>query len=288
MAFVWIIFAAVGLMLLSMLLSQPITKRNPIYKMDSPANYGLDFEPVQFTSRDGIRLHGWWIPAGNSLKTIIFLHGHHGSMDPDLQYAPLFHENRYNVLMFDFRAHGRSEGKVTSVGALERLDAMAAVQFAAAKGSPKIGLLGFSMGGRAAVLAGGESVSVDAVVCDCCPARITTAVELHLNRRGVPVFLARALAYFLVFGASLRCKINLFDFEPIRQSFRLHGKPILFLQGRQDPNVRIAETLTMVHNAGSQVSLWLVDDAAHCDISNLHPQEFAKRVVDFFNSSLST
>jgi len=288
MCFVWILLAVVGLIFLSMLLSRPLTKRNPAFEMDFPANFGLAFEPIQFTSRDGILLHGWWIPADGSVKTIIFLHGHHGSMDPDLQYAPLFHENRYNVLMFDFRAHGRSEGKVTSIGALERLDALAAVQFAAAKGSMKIGLLGFSMGGRAAVLAGGESASVNALVCDCGPARITTSVELYLHRRGVPIFLAKALAYFLVFGASLRCKINVFDFEPIRLSSRLHGKPVLFLQGRNDPNIRVAETLEMVQNAGSQASLWLVDDAGHRDISDLHPQEYAKRLVDFFNSSLST
>ena len=144
------------------------------------------------------------------------------------------------------------------------------------------------MGGRAAVLAGGESASVDAVVCDCGPARFTTSVELYLHRREVPTFLAKTLAYFLVFGASLRCKINLFAFEPIHHASRLQSKPVLFMQGGKDPNIRIAETQQMVHNAGSQASLWLVDDASHRDISDLHPQEYAKRLVDFFNSSLST
>ena len=42
---------------------------------------------------------------------MIFLHGHAGSMDPDVKYAPWFHERGISVLMFDFRGHGRSGGR---------------------------------------------------------------------------------------------------------------------------------------------------------------------------------
>jgi len=282
----WILIGFTGLILLSMLLSQlliaPRHREEPV----TPADYGLNFEPVEFKSRDGIALRGWWIPAESSTRSIIFLHGYHGSKAPDLQYASFFHDQRFNMILFDFRGHGSSDGQMTSLGALERLDALAAVDLAARKGSTHIGLLGFSMGGRAAVLAGAESAQVDAIVCDCGPARISTSIELDLMRRGVPQFLARGTAAFILFGASLRCRVNLFAYEPIRKAEELCGKPAFFMQGSNDPHIRVNETLEMVRRAGENASLWLVEDASHRDISDIHPQEYRSRLVEFFESAL--
>ena len=142
---------------------------------------------------------------------------------------PLFHENHYNVLMFDFRAHGRSEGAVL-LGALERLDAFSSIDFAASKSSLKIGLLGFSMGGRAAVLAGGESASVDAVVCDCGPA------PLHLGGLLIAVVCpdmpGKDTGHFSWYSEP-RCAARwTFSSKPVHHASRLQSKPVfLFMQG---------------------------------------------------------
>ncbi|MEN6570655.1 MAG: alpha/beta hydrolase [Anaerolineaceae bacterium] len=271
-----------------MLFSLPLTRRNDRWTADSPRRFGLNYEPVEFSSRDGIALQGWWIPAEGSEKTIIFLHGYQGSMDPDLQYAPWLHDAGYNLVMFDFRAHGRSSGSITTIGALEKRDALAALEFARTRGSRKMGLLGFSMGGRVAVLAGADSELVNAVVCDCGPARISTAVALNLIHRGVPAWFSRPLAWFLLFGASLRAGINIFSNEPLEAAKRLQGKPSLFLQGAKDPNILITETRRMVKNAGNCAQLWLVEDAGHRDISDIHPIEYRTRILEFFNLSMST
>ena len=108
---------------LSLAISTVITRRNPQDVISTPQAYGLSYDDIQFTTEDNLKLHGWWIPAVKTSRTIIFLHGFNGSMDPDLKYAPRFVQAGLNVLMFDFRNHGRSEGKTTSLGALEVLDA---------------------------------------------------------------------------------------------------------------------------------------------------------------------
>ena len=96
----------------------------------SPAQYGLPFTEVLFPSRDGLILHGWFVPAkdgapfslteedwaAGSKGTIVFGHGRFGSKDPDLKYVPWLREAGYNCLLFDFRGHGRSEGDYTSFG----------------------------------------------------------------------------------------------------------------------------------------------------------------------------
>ena len=46
---------------------------------DSPKSFNLEYEDVYFTAKDGIKLHGWFVPAaGRNRKeaaTIVFFHG---------------------------------------------------------------------------------------------------------------------------------------------------------------------------------------------------------------------
>ena len=76
----------------------------------SPADYGLPFTEVLFSSRDGLTLHGWFIPApdvtafslaaqdwaAGSKGTVVLGHGRFGSKDPDLKYVPWLREAGYN------------------------------------------------------------------------------------------------------------------------------------------------------------------------------------------------
>ena len=87
---------------------------------DPPSNYGIEFEEVHFPSRDGLNLVGWWIPHDNALGTIIMCHGQNGSMDGDTRQMPPLREAGFNVLMFDFRAHGRSEGEAVTMCMYEK------------------------------------------------------------------------------------------------------------------------------------------------------------------------
>lgn len=57
----------------------------------------------------GTVLRGWFVAAPAPRATLVFCHGHAGSKAPDLQYVPWLRERGYNVLLFDFRAHGESE-----------------------------------------------------------------------------------------------------------------------------------------------------------------------------------
>jgi len=43
----------------------------------------------------------------------------------------------------------------------------------------------------------------------------------------------------------------------------------------------------MVKNAGTGAELWLVEDAAHRDISELHPAEYQKTILKFFERVLA-
>jgi len=273
-------------LLACLLLSIPLTLRHELKEAHSPSEFGVDFEAVHFASPDGVRLSGWWIPAANSTRTVIFLHGFAGSMDPDLKYVPAFHDAGLNVLMFDFRAHGRSEGRLTSLGALEARDVAGALDFVRSRGSTRLGLLGFSMGGRAALLAAAQGLAVDALISDCGPLSLRTAVMADLRRRGLPYFLAAIVSLLILSGASLRLGCNLFVRDPLKQFSRIPPIPLLLIFGGRDPYTRLQEIDTIKKIAGANVQFWIEPEALHRQVDWLDPEEYLRRVIAFFDHHL--
>ena len=82
----------------------------------TPDRVGLSFESVQFTTEDGVRLDGWFVPAGAPRGVLLFFHGNAGNISHRLDSLQLFHELGLSTLIFDYRGYGRSEGKVSEQG----------------------------------------------------------------------------------------------------------------------------------------------------------------------------
>jgi pimeloyl-ACP methyl ester carboxylesterase len=248
----------------------------------SPTEFGLAFEDIRLHTSDGIRLEGWWIPAGQTRRTIIFLHGYGGTYDPDLKYVPAFHDAGFNVMMFDFRAHGRSGGHYTTVGALEQRDCLAAIDFAVGRGSLSIGLFGFSMGGRVAILSAPQRPQVKAVISDGGPPRLNIIAAYELQKRGAYRGLSKILAFMMELGMCIGSGVNVFRLEPYVQAKKLSPLPVMFIHGGHDPYTRLDDLESMVKAAGSNAEIWRVDEAGHRDADVFRPEEYNQRVLTFF------
>ncbi len=286
MILLWLLLSLILILLAAGLaLSFLFTRRHTPDETRRPAEYGLAFEEVAFPARDGVMLRGWWIPAqterGSLDRAVIFLHGQGGSMDPDVQYVPALHTAGFHVLMFDFRAHGRSEGRVSTVGYLERQDALGAVDFVRSRGIERIGLLGFSMGGMVAMLTAPICPEVKAVISDGGPARLMSAMTSWGVERGAPYWLAGALAWLTLAATSLRLRVNLFRYEPICWVGKIAPCPILFIHGERDQYVPDFDAL--VAAAGLPKQVWRVPEAGHRTVDQLYPDEYRRRVVAFFD-----
>jgi hypothetical protein len=137
---------------------------------------GMTFEDVEFRASDGTRIAGWWIPAQvgrrvvTSERTLLLCHGLGSGKANMIRVARLFVPHGYNVLLFDFRAHGASDGQLTSFGDLERHDVLAAVRWVKtnrAEQSTRLLGLGASMGASALIMAAADEAqgrAIDAVV----------------------------------------------------------------------------------------------------------------------------
>ena len=82
----------------------------------TPENIGLAYEELQLTSSDGVHLHGWYVPAQEQRGTVLFSHGNAGNIGHRLDSVRLFNRLGLNVLIYDYRGFGNSEGKTTEAG----------------------------------------------------------------------------------------------------------------------------------------------------------------------------
>ena len=134
----------------------------------TPEDAGMAYEKVEFLSRDGISLFGWYLPD-NSKGTIILVHGHGGKGISMVYHASALVSKGYSVLMYDQRAHGSSEGDICTAGWREVEDLLGAVDYLKTRADvnpERIGVLGISMGGLAALLAAAREHDIRAVVAE--------------------------------------------------------------------------------------------------------------------------
>lgn len=109
-------------------------------------------------------------PAGQG-KTVIISHGYKGNRETMANYAKMFYELGFNVLLPDDRAHGDSAGKYINFGWLDRLDYIHWIEQIIGKNGDdeKILLFGVSMGGATVEMLSGEKLpaQVKAIIADC-------------------------------------------------------------------------------------------------------------------------
>jgi fermentation-respiration switch protein FrsA (DUF1100 family) len=283
-AFLTLLALCALLIISALVMSFFLTRRYYLVETHSPAELGLAFENVTFRASDGLLLRGWWIPAAGSDRAIIQLHGHAGSMDPDIQYLPAWHAAGFHVLLFDFRAHGRSEGRVSTFGYLERFDVQGAVRFVQEeKGMQRIALVGFSLGAMVAILSAPICPQVAVIVADGAPARLRSALAAWGIEHRLPSWFMPFPAWMTLVGASLRLGVNLFRYEPVRWVGKIAPRPLMIIHGELDQYCPDFEDLLA---AAHPAEVWRLPDVGHVQASQVYPEEYRRRVVNFLSRYL--
>ena len=96
-------------------------------QVDTPASLGLAYREVSLTSTEGLRLSAWLVKASGSRGTVLFCHGNYGNISHLMDPIRVFNGLGFDVLVFDYRGYGQSEGKPSEEGTYQ--DAEAAWNF---------------------------------------------------------------------------------------------------------------------------------------------------------------
>lgn len=104
---------------------------------------------VELRSRDGLRLAGIWSPPVGSAPVLVLTHGIGACRDDWPPWSDVFSRAGYGVLVFDWRAHGDSEGDTLRFGAVETQDLLGVLDWLKASpeaGDAPVGIVAISMG----------------------------------------------------------------------------------------------------------------------------------------------
>jgi len=243
------------------------------------------YEAVAFVATDGTKLSGWWIPAKGAERTVLLCHGLGANKLNQLHMARRLHEAGYNVLTFDFRAHGESGGQFSSFGDRERRDVLGAVRYLKAArpdAARQIVAVGASLGAAAMIAAAAEGADVDALVIYATYADLGDLAKDVCDRRFPwPVnYVGRYLAVPL---ASAHAGTNLEAFAPVGMMGRIAPRPVMIVHGKRDEIIPVENGRRLFEAARGPKELILLE-GGHNDIIDDEPT--ARSVVKFLDDQL--
>ena len=106
----------------------------------------MPYDTVQLTIGNKNKINGWLIKTDSSIGTVILFHGLASNKAAVLSEAYEFLSMHYNTLLIDLRAHGSSEGIVSSLGVKESEEVKSAFDYIKGTGEKNIILWGISLG----------------------------------------------------------------------------------------------------------------------------------------------
>jgi pimeloyl-ACP methyl ester carboxylesterase len=150
-----------------------------VYRITHPPRLGDDpltltsvvvpVEAVRFESSDGVSLDGWLLKGDPDRPFVVLCHELGRSKASGLDLGVRLQKSGFNILLFDFRGHGSSEGKASTLGIAEKRDIIGAIDYLdSLEGArvDRIGVYGVGMGAHAAVLAAADRPSIKVLVLD--------------------------------------------------------------------------------------------------------------------------
>ncbi|HEY4304926.1 MAG TPA: alpha/beta fold hydrolase [Gemmatimonadaceae bacterium] len=278
------LFALLALATLSVATSCMLAGPTPAVVGPPPAFLGA--QSVTFASTSGSNIHGWYAPGRVGAGAVLLLHGVGANRTSMLGRARFLHDAGFTVLAPDFQAHGESPGEHTTFGALESLDAAAALAFIRAKEPhERVGVIGVSMGGAAALLGPGP-LDANAFVLESVYPTIRQATSDRLGTWFGPFGgLGRTLTPAVIHLVSKDIGVREAQLQPIDNIGRLHA-PLLLLAGTADPYTPIAEAESLYAHAPSPKSYWAVPGAGHEDLHAFDRAGYERRVGGFLEREL--
>ena len=239
----------------------------------TPDKIGLVYEDVYFRSTDGLKLHGWWLPAKGPAKgTILFFHGNAENISTHIANVYWLPEQHYNVFLPDYRGYGNSEGKPTLAGVQDDLNS--AMKYLLQRkdiDTERIVILAQSLGGALAIYNVAHSPyreKIKALISES-----AFSDYRNLTREKLASFwLSWPLQWPLSFLIDN-------DYSPLNEVSHISPIPLLIIHGDKDNVVPLAHGRILFDAAAQPKEMWVVSNGGH--IEAFRHNEFQQRLLEY-------
>lgn len=222
---------------------------------------------VFFRASDGTRLHGWWRKVDPKAPTFLVLHGNAGNISSRKHLIEDLGDLGANVLLFDYRGFGRSDGSPYEAGV--NRDAEAAWDFLVAQNvdPDRIVLFGQSLGG--------------AFATHLAQKRSPMALILEAPFSS-PRDMAGALLPWLPLGWAVGV-----DMDNVARMPRIKA-PVLIVHGDEDRVVPFAFGRRVFEAATSRKSFLRIPNGGHNDLWDRAKGQYVRAISNFISNTQET
>ena len=259
-----------------------LTDAHPTKVGETPKDIA-NIREVSFSSESGATLKGWLLEAKQGKGGVLLLHGVRSNRLQMLNRAKFLQREGYDVLLFDFQAHGESGGEQITFGHLESLDVEAAYDYLEDRlCNPTIAVIGVSLGGASALLSEVKSEAKVMVLESVYPS-IEEAIDDRMR-----IYLGAVGHYFsplLTLQLKPRLGIGVDDLRPVDAVRNVTGAT-LFIVGEKDLHTPLKESKAMFKKAHEPKVLWVVKGAKHVDFDALLGKEYEEKILSFLEEHM--
>lgn len=292
----WILLAAyIGLSILAGIAAAEFSlhpPRRPLRHSElaraTAARYEATLADVAVDSPDGIRLRGWLArPKTGNNSVVMLFHGVSDNREGAAGFAEMLLRHGYSVLIPDSRAHGESGGAIATYGLLEAVDIGRWIDWLEETMHPTCVFgLGESMGAGILLQSLSKERRFCAVVAE---SPYQSFREIAYDRAAqfthTGDWLARTLGRPSIEVGALYARLRYgVDLARVSPASAVAGSkvPVLLIHGDKDVNMPPRHSIAIKARNPNLVSLWIVPGAVHTAASAAAPEEFWRRVLQWF------
>jgi len=238
-------------------------------------------EDLNFTVKGEGTRDAWFFPGLKTAPTIVLCPAYGSSRGELLTLASGLQDLQYNVLAFDFSAHGSSGGRST-LGYREVEELRTAMDAVANRGDVDVnrfGLWGVSLGAYVALAEATGDRRVRAIVAESPYDRPEDMVALQVNRSGLGTLpLITSLSQMIFERLNSQYK----TVQPLKLRLgRLSGVPKLYLQSPDDPGL-VASTAELFHFSPVPHEMATLPHGNYGGMADEEKRNYENRIVSFF------
>lgn len=246
-------------------------------KVVRPADAGeLRLQDAVFRAPGGPTIHGWYLPS-RSGAAVLLAHGSENDRTSMLPEARALRGCGFGVLLFDWPAHGESEGNSITLGPTDRAALVAALDWVLAQPGVRpdgVGVYGFSNGAYRVAQVAATEPRFHAVVLAASPEDILTENRRYYGRlRWLGGRLGTAVTTDLAAA------------PPSAVVDRIAPRPLLVISGSEDRTVPPEEERALYERAREPKQFMLVEGAGHGNYFSVD-SGFGARLCRFFREGL--
>lgn len=244
-----------------------------------------EFELMSITSRDGLKLSGYYLPASKPTdKLVILTHGYLGHAKQMGLFGQYYHDElNYNLFMPDARGHGKSEGDYYGFGWPDRLDLIDWTKMLVQKIGPQaeIAYHGLSMGAATVLMASGEEelpIQVKAIIADSPYQSVYQLFTYQMKR------MFHLPAFPLLDSTSALTKVRAgysFREASALKEVQKAKVPIFYIHGKSDTFVPTEMAEELYRETSSESEIFLVANANHGEAYALVGDTYRKKMGHF-------